>query len=308
MMKHNSPGGLFSSVLAILVIFACAVLYEHGIINDDIYLDILSSINGNSHSVSAELEVHFLDVGQAECILIKAPEKNVLIDAGDIGCEKKIENYLRTQGIFSIDLFIISHPHADHMGSSSDILRKFPVSELIIPEIPSEYLPTTSLFNDFLSAANKKNCRLSYAKQGQTYDLGGGAYLEILSPVGYSGDNLNNYSVISKLTYGENSFLFTGDLEKEAELLLVSSGADISCTVLNAGHHGSSTSNCAALLKAASPEYAVISCGFNNDYGHPHKEVISSFREFNIKYYRTDYDGDVVLCSDGKTITAFTKD
>ena len=220
-MKHNSPGGLFSSVFAILVIFACAVLYEHGIINDDIYLDILSSINGNSHSVSAELEVHFLDVGQAECILIKAPEKNVLIDAGDIGCEKKIENYLRTQGIFSIDLFIISHPHADHMGSSSDILRKFPVSELIIPEIPSEYLPTTSLFNDFLSAANKKNCRLSYAKQGQTYDLGGGAYLEILSPVGYSGDNLNNYSVISKLTYGENSFLFTGDLEKEAELLLV---------------------------------------------------------------------------------------
>ena len=113
------------------------------------------------------------------------------------------------------------------------------------------------------------------------FELGGGAVLEILGPDGYSGDNLNNYSIISKLTFGETSFLFTGDAEEEIESSLVSSGKDLSCTVLNAGHHGSSTSNTSLFLKSASPEYAAISCGYNNDYGHPHREIISAFKFWN---------------------------
>ena len=308
MKNFNGPGGFVASLLAIVIVFACAVLYEHGIINDDIYLDILSAVKGEISSSSSELEVHFIDVGQAECILIKAPEKNILIDAGDIGCEKKIKNYLRTEGVFSIDLFIITHPHSDHIGSASDILKNFPAAEVILPEIPAEYLPTTSIFENLLKTISEKGCSAVYAEPGKIYELGKGAVLEILGPEGYSGDNLNNYSVISKLTYGETSFLFTGDAEEEAELLLISSGADLSCSVLSAGHHGSSTSGCAAFLKAASPEYAAISCGYNNDYGHPHHETLSSFKEFGIKYYRTDYDGDIVFGSDGKSITVFAKD
>ncbi len=307
MRNFNGPGGLLASFLAILIVFAAAVLYEHGIIGDDLYTDILSSVKGEISSPSSELEVHFIDVGQAECILVKSPEKNVLIDAGDIGCEKKIENYLRTEGVFSIDLFIITHPHADHLGSASEILKRFPAAEVLLPEIPSEYLPTTSLFEKFIETLSEKKCSVSYAETGMTYELGGEAVLEILGPSGYYGDNLNNYSVISKLTFDETSFLFTGDAEKEAELLLISSGADLSCTVLNAGHHGSSTSSCAAFLKASAPEYAVISCGFNNDYGHPHRETLSSFKEFGIRYYRTDYEGDIFFLSDGKEITVFTK-
>ncbi len=302
---NKSPGGLFAALFAVILVFIGATLYEHGIINEDIYLKFISAAKSEVTETSG-LEVHFIDVDQAECILIKTPEKSVLIDAGDIGYEKKIENYLRTNGIFSIDLFIATHPHADHIGSASGIIKKFPVSEIIIPEIPSEFLPTTSLFEDFLLTVSLKNCELSYSENGKTYDLGSGATLEILGPAGYSGDNLNNYSVISKLTFGETSFLFTGDAEEEAELLLLDSGADVSCTVLNAGHHGSSTSSCALFLKAANPEFAAISCGYNNDYGHPHKEVVSQFKDFGIEYYRTDYDGSIVFCSDGKNIKVKT--
>lgn len=307
MKAYNSPKGILSALLAIIVVFAAAVLYENGIINDELYLKLISAAK-TEVSESSEVEVHFIDVGQAECILIKSPEKIILIDSGDIGYGKTIERYLRMEGVLSIDLFIATHPHSDHIGSASEILEKFPVSEVMIPEIPEEFLPTTSLFEEFLKTLSKKNCLVSYSENGRKIELGKGAVLEILGPAGYYGDNLNNYSIISKLTFGETSFLFTGDAEKEAEELLLSSGADVSCTVLNSGHHGSSTSGSAGFLKAANPEYAAISCGFDNDYGHPHKETLSAYREFGIEYYRTDFDGSIVFGSDGKNITVSTKD
>lgn len=307
MKTKSSPGGLFAALFAVFLVFISATLYEHGIINDEFYLKLISAVQ-NEVTESSDLEVHFIDVDQAECILIKAPEKNILIDAGDIGYGKTIENYLRTNGIFRIDLLILTHPHADRIGSASHIIGRFPVSEVIMPEIPEEFLPTTSLFEELLRSLSKKGCSVSYAEKGMSFELGKDAVLEILSPVGYSGDNLNNYSVISKLTFGETSFLFTGDAEEEIELLLLSSGSDISCSVLSAGHHGSSTSNSVAFLKAVSPEYAVISCGYGNDYGHPHKKVISAFKDFGIKYYRTDYNGDIVFGSDGKNIKISAKD
>ncbi len=307
MKAYNNPKGLLSALLAIIIVFAAAVLYENGIISDEFYLKLISAAKPEI-SESSEVEVHFIDVGQAECILIKAPEKVVLIDAGDIGYGKTIERYLRMEGVLSIDLFVATHPHSDHIGSASEILKKFPVSEVMIPEIPEEFLPTTSLFEEFLKTLSQKNCTVSYSVNGRKIELGKGAVLEILGPAGYYGDNLNNYSIISKLTFGETSFLFTGDAEQEAEELLLSSGADVSCTVLNAGHHGSSTSCSIAFLKAANPKYAAISCGFDNDYGHPHRETIAAFKEFGIKYYRTDFDGSIIFGSDGKNITVSTKD
>ena len=303
---NQNPGGLFAALFAVLLVFLGATLYEYGVIDEEIYLKLISAAK-TEVSAEGELEVHFIDVDQAECILIKAPDKTVLIDSGDIGYGKTVENYLRTKGILSIDLFILTHPHSDHIGSASEILKRFPVSEVMIPKIPEEFLPTTSVFEELLFTVSIKNCDLSYSEIGKTYNLGEGIVLEILGPAGYKGDNLNNYSIISKLTFGETSFLFTGDAEAEAEFLLLDSGADVSCTVLNAGHHGSSTSNSAFFLKAANPEYAAISCGYKNDYGHPHSEVISSFRDFGIEYYRTDYNGSIVFYSDGENITVSTK-
>ena len=303
---NKSPSGLLAAIIAVALVFIGATLYEHGIIDEEIYLKLLSAAKSEVVNEN-DLEVHFIDVDQAECILIKSPDKTVLIDSGDIGYEKTIENYLRTKGVFTIDLFILTHPHSDHIGSASEILEKFPVSEVILPKIPEEFVPTTSVFEKLLLTISKKNCKFSYSENGKIYDLGEGISLEILGPAGYKGDNLNNYSIVSKLTFGETSFIFTGDAETEAEILLLDSGADVSCTVFNAGHHGSSTSNSALFLKAANPEYAAISCGYKNDYGHPHREVISSFNDFGIEYYRTDYDGSIVFYSDGKNITVSKK-
>lgn len=300
-MKAYKPGGLFAALFAIVIVFISAALYESGFITEEFYLRLISAVDTEAVFESHELEVHFIDVGQAECILIKAPEKNVLIDAGEIGCGNEITNHLHANGVFSIDVFITTHPHSDHIGSAEHILKKFPVAEVIMPYIPEEYVPTTALFEDFLFALEKENCSVSYAKPGTTYDLGG-PVLKILAPNGDLGDNLNNYSVVTKLVYEETSFLFTGDIEKEAEEAILASEEDISCTVYNAAHHGSSTSNTYAFLVAAAPEYAAVSCGLNNDYGHPHREVVSYFKELGIKYFRTDYDGDIIFGSDGENI------
>lgn len=304
MKLFSKSGGLLTAILAIIVVFISAVLYESGIITDEMYHQIIGTLNPGV-SDSSDYSVHYIDVGQAECIAIKTPGKSVLIDAGDVGCDKIIKNYLYANGIYSIDIFITTHPHADHIGSAAEIIKAFPIGEVIMPEIPSEYLPTTSLFEDFLLALSMKNCKVSYAKPGMVFELGEGK-LEILAPFGNMGDNLNNYSVASKFTYGETSFLFTGDMESEAEKALLDSGADVSCTVYNAGHHGSSTSSSDDFLDAANPQYAVISCGYGNDYGHPHSEVISSFRKRGIKYYRTDYDSHIVFSTDGKNLTVKT--
>ena len=302
MKAYSNPGGLFAALMAIIIIFISASLYEAGLISDDLYLRLISVIEKETVTEHYDLEVHFIDVGQSESILIKAPDKNILIDAGEIGCGNDITNYLRSNGVFAIDIFIATHPHSDHIGSASHILKKFPVAEVIMPKIPGEYLPTTDLYRDLLLSLKRENCLVSYAEVGKTYDLGSGAELEILSPSGNFGDNLNNYSIASKLSFGEVSFLFTGDIEAEAEEAILSSGADISCTVYNAGHHGSSTSNTPAFLDAASPEYAAVSCGKNNDYGHPHREIVAEFKERNITCFRTDYDGNIVFGSDGKDI------
>ncbi len=303
--NYSKPSGIIAALLAVIVVFISGILYESGVINDELYLKLISAVN--TDIASADLEVHYIDVGQAECILIKAPEKTVLIDAGDVGFGKTVENYLRKSGVYSIDIFIGTHPHSDHIGSASDIIKKFPVGEIIIPEIPTEHLAATSFFEDFLKTAAKKNCKISYAKAGVVFELGNGCVLEIFGPEGDKGDNLNNYSVISKLSYGETSFLFTGDAEKIIEQELVYSGKDISTTVLSAGHHGSITSNSEEFLIKTGAKYAVVSCGQNNDYGHPHKEVTERFKNLGIKYYRTDYDGDIIFGSDGKDITVRTE-
>ena len=304
-LKHKSLKGIITAVIALITVFLCSVLYEQGIITDELYLKLISA--ANTDITSAELEVHFIDVGQAECILIKAPSKTVLIDCGEIGFEKEIENHLRSNGVYAVDLFIATHPHSDHIGSASELFKRFPVKEVLIPEIPEEFLPTTSLYEDLLNLLDKKNCNVSYAEDGLKFDLGDGAYLEVLGSRNYLGENLNNYSVVSKLCYGEYSFLFTGDSEEEIELMLLNEGVDLSATVFSAGHHGSNTSNGAAFLKAVGAKYAVISCGKNNDYGHPHKEVLKRFKNFNTEYYRTDYDGCVIFAVDEGKLTVKTE-
>lgn len=307
MKAYTKPTGIIAAILAALIICVSASLYQAGLISEDFYLRLVSAVEGETITESYDLEVHYIDVGQGESILIKAPYGNILIDCGEIDLGNTVTNYLHTNGVYSLDMFIATHPHSDHIGCAEHIIKTFPVTEVIMPKIPKEYLPTTSFYQDFLVAAKESECKVTYAKVGKTFDLGSGAELKILSPSGDMGDNLNNYSVAAKLTFGEVSFLFTGDMEKTAEEAVLSSGADISCTVYSAGHHGSTTSNSSAFLDAAAPEYAVVSCGRNNDYGHPHREIISAFKKRKIKFYRTDYDGSVVFGTDGTELFISTE-
>ncbi|MGI6402775.1 MAG: ComEC/Rec2 family competence protein [Oscillospiraceae bacterium] len=248
-----------------------------------------------------DLEVHFLDVGQAESILILAPEKTVLIDAGENDQGDLVVRYLKEQGVSSIDLLIGTHPHSDHIGGMDVVLSKMPVETVILPMLPDELIPSTVTFTDLLKAIDEAGLEITPALPGDRYDLGGGALLAILGPL-QDYDNLNSMSVVSRISFGSTSFLFTGDMEKDAERDLVKQEVPLASTVLSVGHHGSKTSSRQDFLEAVQPKLAVISCGLDNSYGHPHREVMERLDALGIRVLRTDLDGTVVLTSDGKTI------
>lgn len=260
-----------------------------------------------SPTVSAEAEICFIDTGQSDCVLIKAPEKTVLIDAGERDCAGIIGDFLSREGVSRIDLFVATHPHSDHIGSGAYVVETFDVQELLIPDIPEESYPTSSTYEKLLLAADEQGTVLTPASPGIEYDLGGGMVLKVLGPVSDYGTDYNNWSVVTKLVAGEISFLFTGDIEAEAEADLIASGAELSCTVLKAPHHGGSTSSSAPFLDAADPSCAVILCGANNDYGHPHKEVREAYAARGYEVYRTDQNGSIVFRTDGKNITVETE-
>ena len=251
------------------------------------------------------VSVHFIDVGQGDSTLIIAPDKTVLIDGGDNGWGPTVLAYLRGQGVSEIDILIATHPHADHIGGLIDVIRELPIGEVIAPELPDALIPTTRTYTNFLLALLERSLSITPAQVGDTRDLGGGAVLTIHGPVrDYA--ILNDMSVVSRLKFGETSFLFTGDAELAAEHDLATAGG-IRSTVLHIGHHGSRTSTTEIFLAAVSPSIAVIPCGLDNQYGHPHRSVIERLNAANIRILRTDLDGTVVLTTDGHSIGVRTE-
>lgn len=254
----------------------------------------------------AKLEVHFLDVGQAESILIKGPDASMLIDAGENGQGEEVLRYLKGAGVSKLDYVVGTHPHSDHIGGLDEVIRELRVEQVILPDLPDEIVPTTQTYTDLLLAISKKGLKITPAKPGRTYSLGDGAEVRILGPAAQYSD-LNNMSVICRLTYGETAFLFTGDAGVEAEQDILDSGASVVADVLNAGHHGSNTSTGPRWLEAVSPRVAVISCGVDNSYGHPHREVIAALEAREIRILRTDRNGAVVIASNGKRLAVTTQ-
>jgi beta-lactamase superfamily II metal-dependent hydrolase len=246
------------------------------------------------------LKVHFIDVGQAKSILVQAEDANILIDAGENDQGELVLSYLRRQGVQKLDLLIGTHPNSDHIGGMDTVIQELDIGGIIMPEIPGEIVPTTKTYTDVLLAIARRGYQITPATPGDAYGLGG-AELTILAPAGEYGD-LNNLSVASRLTYGGVSFLFTGDMEAEAEGDVAAAGRNLRCDVLDVSHHGSNTSTTGELLDAAAPAYAVVSCGLDNSYGHPHREVVERVRERDIRILRTDLNGNITLISDGESI------
>lgn len=258
----------------------------------------------------ADLEIHFIDVGQGDCSLIMWEGASMLIDCGERDYAETVKKYLKKQGVKKLDYIIATHPHSDHIGGMGDIISEFEVGKVIAPRVSEDMTPTTKTYERFLQALKDKSLKLTAAKPDTAYTLSGTAAsaaeksppkFEVLAPV-KDYDDLNNYSVVIRLTYGTTSYLFTGDAEKEAELDILENGADVDADVLKMGHHGSSTSSCDDFYEAVSPEICVIQCGEGNSYGHPHKEIMDTIISSGAKVYRNDTDGTVIVYSDGDEI------
>jgi beta-lactamase superfamily II metal-dependent hydrolase len=251
-------------------------------------------------SVSGKLIVAYLDVGQGDSIFIQTPSgKTMLIDAGVPEMGSKVVDYIKSRGINRIDILVATHPHNDHIGGIPDVINSFQIGKFYMPKVTT----TTKTFENVLRAAKSKGLSINVAKAGLTLDLGEGIKADMLAPNSTHYDDLNNYSAVIKITYGNTAFMFTGDAEKESEQEMLHIGYNLKADVLKVGHHGSSSSSTWAFLKAVSPKYAVISVGKGNDYGHPHKETMEKLKSLGITVYRTDECRTVIVTSDGKTIS-----
>ena len=253
----------------------------------------------NTQQVSADkMYVSFIDVGQGNCTLLRCGGKAILVDSGEVGAAQTVINYIKNLGIDELNCVLVTHPHTDHMGAMTKILYEFKIDDLIMPEIPEEIIPTNKTYEKFLTAVSDNAGNVIAAKPGETYSYGE-MKLEIFAPL-RDYDNLNDMSAVSRISYGDTSGIFTGDATTTVEKDLLKKNINYSATVLNVGHHGSKTSSSEAWLRAVNPKYAVICCGVNNDYGHPHSLITKRLEEFGIEYFETDLLGTIVFESDSK--------
>lgn len=247
-----------------------------------------------------DIAVHFIDVGQGDCVLAQLPgECEVLIDTGTTASADSVIEYLSKLNISDIEYVILSHPHEDHIGGFSEIANNYKIENVIMPELEEEVIPTTNVFMSTVESIDTYKIPLEYASTTATYDISEDCVLEIIAPVN-SYSSLNDLSVVCKLTYGETSYLFTGDIEKAAETdIMAVENCDISATVLKISHHGSNSSTTNEFLSAVNPEIAVISVGADNEYEHPNDDVVNRINDNNIELHRTDLEGTIIMKSDG---------
>ena len=249
------------------------------------------------------MTVKFMDVGQGDSTLIVFPDsKTALIDAANPGDGEDIVNYLSNLGVSKIDYVIATHPHADHIGGMAYIISHMEVGQIFAPRVAAEDVPTSKTYETFLNEIKENSLKLSAARGGNILFEGEGYRAECLAPNKDRYDGLNNYSVVVKIVHGQNTLLFTGDAESDVEEELVSKAYDLNCDLLKVGHHGSSSSSTEEFLEKVSPKYAVISCGRDNSYGHPHGETLRAFDKLDSleTLYRTDVHKTVTAVSDGK--------
>ena len=317
--RRKKKGGLFGTVL-VLVIAAGAFLWQQEDYRqmalswlDDTFHETTkdssqSLSDGNAvQNVEGEAKIWYLDVGQADSMLLQLPNGNeweyVLIDAGTGQTEEALVSWLQEQGVTDITAVIATHPHEDHIGGMDAVLEAIPVESLYMPEVKESLTPTTRCYEQMLDAAEAQQVQAVKGQSGVTVYEEDGVKLELVGPEPQKeSDDLNEYSLVAKLTVGGKSFLFTGDSSEQAEADMIEAGEDLKADVLKIGHHGSSTATTKAFLQAVNPQVAVISCGKDNSYGHPHEETMQRLQEKAMTIYRTDEDGTILATCDGTSI------
>lgn len=255
----------------------------------------------NSYKVNPNLMyVHYINVDQGDAILIQVNNKNLLIDSGPKNHKKQLVKFLTDLNISKLDYVIATHPHEDHIGNMNTVLNSYKVQSFYAPKVYSY----TKSFEQMIDSLKSNNLKINPIKRGcNTINLGFQTNVEVFSPINDTYDNENNYSPVIKISFGNNSFLFTGDAEKEIEDKLILLNDDLKADILKVSHHGSSSSTSDAFLNRVSPKYAVISVGKNNIYDHPNDTIISKLNTYKINILRTDIQNNITLISDGTNIS-----
>jgi Predicted hydrolase (metallo-beta-lactamase superfamily) len=247
------------------------------------------------------MTVHYIDVGQGDSILIQINEKNMLIDAGDRSEGDRVVSYLKDNNVEKLDVIVATHAHADHIGGMVDVLDNFDIKRFIDSGNPH----TTKTYENMLITIDEMDIPFSLAEAGQAIGLDPSTTITVLNPEELTGD-LNDDSVVVKLTYEDVSFMFTGDAEAHAESEMIAAEYDIDSDILKVAHHGSSSSTSTEFLELVSPDVCIIMVGTDNRYGHPHQEIMDRLSLLGCEVYRTDLDGTIVVQTDGREYTVET--
>jgi competence protein ComEC len=254
---------------------------------------------GNSHSPEpGQLEVHFIDVGQGDSILIKNGEKTMLIDSGTKNNSKRLRKYLDEQGVEKFDYLVGTNPLRDHIGGMADLIENYGLNWMILPRIEG----LNPSYKDLQMRLLAKHIKPILAEPGKSYMLGDASF-SLLAPSSSSYDQLADYSVVIRLEYGDTSFLFCSDAGSNSEREMLDLEFDLSANVIKLGRHGSSSATSDEFLRAVNPDYAVISVGLDNPYLHPHMQTMLKLHDMNIPVFRTDEQGSIVAVSDGNNIS-----
>lgn len=309
--RKNNADGLRTIIITaiVLIIGGLSSLLKHSGLVDKI--PILKAIFGGDGAVPSVTElapnekyvsdadtwVEFIDVGQGDCALVYSEGHYMLIDTGDRDESNTVINHLKAIGVEKLDYMILSHPHADHIGEAAEIYDSFEVGSVIMPLVPDEIAPDSVTYDMLLET-------VPYIEPAEDMSFRfGGCDFDTIAAREYSSD-LNEWSVLVRLTYGNTSFMFTGDCGVHEEKDIIERGVTLSADVLKAGHHGSYTSSCKEWLEAVQPTYTVVSCAAQNSYGHPHDATMERLYEYSGEVFVTAEVGSVVFESDGENVTA----
>ena len=284
-------------IVMILLVVVCVLVANYVLGRD---AKPAGSDAGNDEAVADErssgMEVHFIDVGQGDATLIKADGHAMLIDSGENDQGTAVQLYLKKQRVEQLDYLVLTHTDSDHIGGADVIISKFDIGQIFL----SDFKKDNQTYRELMDSMRYRHMTFSTPEVGAEYELGG-AVVSIIAP-NNTYEDPNNSSLALIVDYGENSFLFSGDCEEEAEQDILANGMNLDIDVYQAGHHGSKSSSAEEFLDAMSPEYAVISCAEKNSYGHPHARTLNHLRARNIKVFRTDEQGSIVAYCDGKKI------